>query len=78
MSSPCFERLAQLRDVGDMREQAQLDLRVNRPEISFLPSGATKARRMRRPSSVRIGMFCRLGSDEDRRPVVVAAREKEV
>ena len=28
-----------------------------------------KARRILRPSSVRIGMFCRLGSDEDSRPV---------
>jgi hypothetical protein len=26
------------------------------------------ARRMRRPSAVRIGMFCRFGSDDDRRP----------
>ncbi len=26
-------------------------------------------RRIRRPSSVLIGMFCRLGSVEDRRPV---------
>ena len=27
------------------------------------------ARRIRRPSAVRIGMFCRLGSCEDSRPV---------
>jgi DNA polymerase I-like protein with 3'-5' exonuclease and polymerase domains len=33
---------------------------------------------MRRPSSVRIGMFCRFGSDEESRPVVVAARANEV
>ncbi len=33
---------------------------------------------MRRPSSVRIGMFCRFGSEEDSRPVVVAASENEV
>ena len=36
----------------------------------LLPAGATKAVRMRRPSSVRTtGMFCRLGSLEARRPV---------
>jgi hypothetical protein len=32
-----------------------------------------KARRIFRPSSVRTGMFCRLGSFDDSRPVVVAA-----
>ena len=39
----------------------------------LLPDGAMKAVRMRRPSSVRTGMFCRFGSEEERRPVVVAA-----
>jgi hypothetical protein len=34
-----------------------------------------KARRMARPSSVRIGMFCRFGSDDDSRPVEVEASE---
>ncbi len=38
-----------------------------------MPFSATKAVRMRRPSSVRIGMFCRLGSYEESRPVVVEA-----
>ena len=38
-----------------------------------MPGAATKARRILRPSSVRIGMFCRFGSDDDSRPVVVAA-----
>ena len=35
--------------------------------------GATKAFLILRPASVRIGMFCRFGSDDERRPVVVAA-----
>ncbi len=38
-----------------------------------MPVGAMKAVRMRRPSSVRTGMFCRLGSVEERRPVEVEA-----
>ena len=32
-----------------------------------------KARRILRPSSVRTGMFCKFGSFDDNRPVVVAA-----
>jgi hypothetical protein len=51
---------------------AQLDLRIVAARI-FQPGGATKAWRMRRPSSVRIGMFCRLGSEEDSRPVAAVA-----
>ena len=35
--------------------------------------GAMKAERMRRPSAVRTGMFCRLGSTEDSRPVTATA-----
>ena len=38
-----------------------------------MPGTAMKARRILRPSSVRTGMFCRFGSDDDSRPVVVAA-----
>ncbi len=38
-----------------------------------MPGRAMKARRIFRPSSVRIGMFCRFGSAEESRPVVVAA-----
>ena len=34
---------------------------------------ATNARRIRRPSGVRIGMFWRFGSDDDRRPVAATA-----
>ena len=37
-----------------------------------------KAERMRRPSVVRTGMFCRLGSDEAKRPVTATAWEKLV
>ena len=43
-----------------------------------MPSSATKAVRIFRPASVRIGMFWRFGSEEDSRPVVVAASAKEV
>ena len=42
-------------------------------QISTLPGSATKARRMRLPSSVRTGMFCRLGSVDDSRPVLAIA-----
>ena len=38
-----------------------------------MPGDATKARRILRPSSVRTGMFCKFGSDDDSRPVEVAA-----
>jgi hypothetical protein len=55
-------------DVGDMGQHAQLDLAVI-GETSSLPFSATKAWRILRPSSVRTGMFCRFGSDEDSRPV---------
>ena len=40
--------------------------------------GAMKAARMRRPSSLRIGMFCRLGSELASRPVTATACEKLV
>ncbi len=38
-----------------------------------MPRSAMKAVRISRPSLVRIGMFCRLGSEEASRPVVVEA-----
>jgi hypothetical protein len=38
-----------------------------------LPFSGTKALRMARPSLVRTGMFCKFGSSEESRPVVVAA-----
>jgi hypothetical protein len=65
------EDLLQHRLVGDVREQAQLDLRVV-GEISMWPSSATKQARISRPCSVRIGMFWRFGSVLDSRPVAVA------
>ena len=37
------------------------------------PWGATNASRIRRPSAVRIGMFCRFGSVLDSRPVTATA-----
>ena len=43
-----------------------------------MPGEAVKAARISRPSSVRVGMFCRLGLTEERRPVAVAAAWKVV
>jgi hypothetical protein len=56
----------------------QLDLRVVRRDQRRLGVSATNARRMRRPRGVRIGMFCRFGSDDDRRPVAATAWWKVV
>ena len=39
---------------------------------------ALKARRIRWPSSVRIGMFIRFGFDDESRPVAVLAWPKDV
>ena len=41
--------------------------------LTLWPGVAIKARRILRPSSVRTGMFCRFGSFDESRPVVVAA-----
>ena len=38
-----------------------------------MPGAAMNALRILRPSSVRIGMFCKFGSEDDSRPVEVAA-----
>jgi hypothetical protein len=43
-----------------------------------MPASATKASRILRPSSVLTGMFCRLGSFDDSRPVEATAWLKEV
>ena len=43
------------------------------PTKVLLPVGATKAERMRRPSALRTGMFCRLGSLDANRPVTATA-----
>ncbi len=61
------ERTLQLRNVGNVRKHAQFDLRIVR-RTSVMPGAAMKAVRISRPSFVRIGMFCRLGSDEASRP----------
>ena len=42
-------------------------------DTSTRPGGAMKASRTRRPSAVRMGMFCRLGSLLLRRPVTATA-----
>ena len=75
MSMPVVEGLLQGGDVGDMGQDAQFDLGVVEADEDACPFGATKASRMRRPSSVRTGMFCRLGSVEARRPVLAPAME---
>ncbi len=66
------EGLLQLRNVGHMGQHAQFDLAVVGAD-QLEPCGAMKAARILRPSSVRTGMFCRLGSEDDSRPVEVAA-----
>ena len=67
------EGALQVRVVGHVRHDAQLDLRI--VGDSSMPFSAMKASRTRRPASVRTGMFCRLGSDEASRPVMTAACE---
>ena len=63
-----LERLTQLGLARDVREDAQLDLRVVRRQ-ELPPGSATKALRIERPSSVRIGIDWRFGFEVDRRPV---------
>ena len=66
------EGLPQLRDVGDVRQHAEFDLAVvGRDQLVALLGDEGGADR--RPSAVRMGMFCRLGSDEEMRPVGVEA-----
>jgi hypothetical protein len=62
------ERLDQQLFVRHMRQDTQLHLAVVRRD-QRQPGGATMARRISRPDSVRIGMFCRLGLLLLRRPV---------
>ena len=57
------EAVDEHRVVGQVREDAELDLRVVGRRSGACPGAATKAARMRRPSSLRIGMFCRFGSE---------------
>ena len=62
----------------EVRQDAQLDLRVVRDDELRRPGGAMNARRISRPAAVRIGMFCRFGSDEESRPVAATVWRKEV
>ena len=62
----------ELRDIGDMGENSQFDLRVIGRD-KLVARARHEGSANLRPSSLRIGMFCRLGSEEESRPVVVAA-----
>ena len=66
-----FERFQQARLAAERGDDAQLDLRVIRREQQILVAAGTKALRISWPRSVRMGMFCRFGSCELSRPVVV-------
>jgi hypothetical protein len=57
-----------------MRGEPQLDLAIIGGSRT-LPGSATKASRIWRPDSVRIGMFWRLGSVDDSRPVCAPVSE---
>ena len=68
------ERVAQVLVARDVGEDPQLDLAVVGGDAASGPAPpATNARRIRRPSGVRIGMFWRFGSDDDSRPVAATA-----
>ena len=56
----------------EVRHDAQFDLRVVGRQQA-MAGCAMKAWRIRRPSGLRIGMFCRFGSVEDSRPVAATA-----
>ncbi len=58
---PARKCLLERGHIGHVRGEAQFDLAVI--------GGKNDASRICRPISVRIGMFCRFGSVEDRRPV---------
>ena len=66
-SSPAAKASSR-RASGEVRHDAQLDLRIVGGDDAAA-AGATKAARMRRPSAVRTGMFCRFGSELASRPV---------
>ena len=69
---PIAERLAQRRNIGNLGQQPQLDLRVvGRDELR--PRVRDEGAPDLAPLLGRIGMFCRFGSDDDNRPVVVDA-----
>lgn len=69
---PFRERLLELRNVGDMREQPEFDLAVVRADEDIALVRDERGVDLP-PSSVRMGMFCRLGSLDDKRPVDVDA-----
>ena len=52
---------------------AQLNLRIRRRLKNVQRPSGTNALRISRPSSPRTGMFCRLGFEDERRPVAVTA-----
>jgi len=62
----------QQRIAAEVGQQAQLDLRIIRREQLRSRRGGEGAR-ISRPSSVRVGMFCRFGLIEESRPVATAA-----
>ena len=57
---------------AEVGHDAQLNLRIVGAE-NVQPSSGTNALRISRPSSPRTGMFCRLGFEDERRPVAVTA-----
>ncbi len=57
----------------EVREEPQLDLRVVGRRAAGRLRGATKARRISCPRSVRMGMFWRFGSFDESRPVAATA-----
>lgn len=62
---------------AEVGQNSELDLGVVGREEAPAGSG-TKASRIRRPSSVRMGMFWRLGEAEESRPVAVTSWLKDV
>ena len=72
------ERLDQRFFVGQVREHPQLDLRVVGGDQHVARARRRTRGGSRRPSSVRIGMFCRFGSELLRRPVAATAWLKQV
>ena len=67
-----LERRHEGRVLGDVGEDAQLDLAVI-GDHQPVARGATNARRMRWPISVRMGMFCRFGLAEEKPAVAATA-----
>ena len=64
------ERLDQARVAGQVRHDPHLDLAVvGGHQLGVARRRRRSASRIRRPASVRIGMFCRFGSVDDSRPV---------